>query len=464
MLRLSRLVHLVRWVRALVLVLTMTLLLGSTEAIAAPLRLTEAPKPIDPREVGLLPSATPAPVAPQAPSKADFAAQSRLDGGAGTHFDPQRSTPVSRTMFSTEYVNADGTHSVRQSNQPMNVQDEHGQWQPVQTTLETDPATKRADADNHPLSPSLATKANDAAVLQVESGGHTAGLALDQAAPTAAAVKGDSVTYPEVAAGTDLDYEVTPGAVKETIKLKRPPADGRSSWKFKLTTGDLTPKLATNGAVTLADKAGVVKIVLPPIETWDSAGNGETAPAMTGGIYTLDKAGADWWLTVAVDPNWLRDPKRVYPVSVDPTFTYGVTESHSYRSDGTNCDACGLRIGNSQAKGDTYNRSVFHMDYSPLFGKTVVGARMDLTRNTSVAGSLKTWNANLYHASAFNFNGVGGYMTSALVGDVGSFVGEGMTGFIRDRVNARDGSVFFMMIGAENPGTWTYKNLNARGR
>lgn len=279
MLRLSRPVQLVRWVRALVLALTMTLVVGGAEAIAAP---PEAPRPIDPRDVGLLSSAPPAPVAPQAPSKADFAAQTRLDGGAGTHFDPQRSTPVSRSMFTTEYVNADGTHSVRQSNQPLNVQDEKGQWQPVQTTLATDPATERADADHHPLSPSLATKANDAAVLQVESGGHTAGLALDQAAPASAAVKGDSVTYPEVAAGTDLDYEVTPGAVKETIKLKRPPADGRSSWKFKLTTGDLTPKLEKNGSVTLADKAGVAKIVLPPIETWDSAGHGETAPAMTG--------------------------------------------------------------------------------------------------------------------------------------------------------------------------------------
>ncbi|KFU82039.1 RHS repeat-associated core domain-containing protein [Amycolatopsis lurida] len=363
-------------------------------------------------------------------------------------------------MFVTEYENPDGTRSVRQSNEPLNVQDAAGNWLPVQTTLSTDPATKRADADQHPLSPSLATKADDTAVLQVESGGHTASLAMDKAAGSTAAVKGDSVTYAEVAAGTDLEYEVTPGAVKETIKLKRLPADGRSSWKFKLNTGGLTPKLE-NGTVVLADQARAAKIVMPPIETWDSAGNGETAPAMTGGTYSLEQAGADWWLTVAVDANWLRDPKRVYPVYVDPTFTYGVKESHSYRSDGTNCDACGLRIGNSQAKGDTYNRSVFNVDYTPLFGKTVVGARMDLTRNTSVVGSVKTWNANLHHASAFNFNGVGGYMTSALVGDVGSFVGEGLTGFIRDRVNARDGSVFFMLIGAENPGTWTYKNLNA---
>ncbi|WP_233224144.1 PA14 domain-containing protein [Amycolatopsis sp. BJA-103] len=448
-----------RWIRALIFLLIAVLVIGSTEAVSVPSRAAAAER-VDPREVGVLPSESAAAVTPQAPSTADFGASSRLDGGAGSHFDPQRSRPVSRSTFVTEYENPDGTRSVRQSNQPLNVQDAAGNWQPVQTTLSTDPATKRADADQHPLSPSLATKADDGAVLQVESGGHTASLAMDKAAGSTAAVKGDSVTYPEVAAGTDLEYEVTPGAVKETIKLKRLPVDGRSSWKFKLNTGGLTPKLET-GTVVLADQTGAAKILMPPIETWDSAGNGETAPAMTGGTYSLEQAGADWWLTVAVDANWLRDPKRVYPVFVDPTFTYGVKESHSYRSDGTNCDACGLRIGNSQAKGDTYNRSVFNVDYKPLFGKTVVGARMDLTRNTSVVGSVKTWNANLHHASAFNFNGVGGYMTSALVGDVGSFVGEGLTGFIRDRVNARDGSVFFMMIGAENAGTWTYKNLNA---
>ncbi|RJQ86676.1 hypothetical protein D5S19_11055 [Amycolatopsis panacis] len=436
------------------------LLAGGMEAVAPPARAAE-PERVAPHDLPLLPSVPLRVPQLSKPSTADFSGQSRLDGGAGTHFDPRRSKPVSWSMFATEYENPDGTRSVRQSSQPLNVQDAKGVWQPVDTTLKADPATKRSDADQHPLSPSLASKADDPAVLQVESAGHTASLALDQAAPAQGVVKGGSVTYPEVAAGTDLEYEVTPGAVKETIKLKRPPADGRSSWRFKLDTGGLTPRLEKNGSVTLADSSGAAKIVLPPLETWDSAGKGETAPAVTGGTYALARTGGEWWLTVAVDPAWLRDPARVFPVSVDPTFTFGVTESHSYRSDGTDCDACGLRIGNSQARGDTYNRSVFRMDYAPLFGKTVVGARMDLTRNTSVVGSVKTWNANLYHASGFDFNAVGGYMTSALVGDVGSFAGEGLTSFIRDRVNARDGSVFFMMLGAENPGTWTYKNLNA---
>ncbi|GHG32025.1 MULTISPECIES: PA14 domain-containing protein [Amycolatopsis] len=440
------------------MVLAAALALGGVEVVAAP--AAAAARPVDPREVPVLSSPAQAP-RPADPAAGDFTAQARLDGGAGSHFDPQRSKPVNRTMFVTEYENPDGTHSIRQSTAPLNVQDEAGAWQPVDTNLATDATTKRADADHHPLSPSLATKADDPAVLQVESAGHTASLALDAAAPAKAAVKGDSVSYSEVAPGTDLDYEVTPGSVKETIKLKRLPADGRSSWRFKLDTGGLTPRLEKDGAVRLLDARGEVKIVLPPIQTWDSAGGGVTAPAITGGTYRLERAGKAWWLTVEVDANWLRDPKRVYPVYVDPTFTYGVVEAHVYRTDGYTCDNCGLQIGNSLNRGDSYSRSVFHMDYSPLFGKTVVGARMDVARDTGVVGSVRTHNASLYHASAFNFNGVGGYMASALVGDVGSFAGEGLTGFLRDRVNARDGQVFFMMVGSETPGAWTYKYLNA---
>ncbi|WP_245914268.1 PA14 domain-containing protein [Amycolatopsis sulphurea] len=437
------------------------LLAGSTEAVAAPAKPPEPPARVDPHDVPLLPSVPPRVPQPEKPSTADFSGVSRLDGGAGTHFNPQRSKPVARSMFVTEYENPDGTRSVRQSSQPLNVQDAKGAWLPVDTTLKPDPATKRPETAQHPLSPSLAEKANDPAVLQVETAGHTASLALDQAAPAQAAVKGDSVTYSEVAAGTDLEYEVTPGAVKETVKLKRPPADGRSSWRFKLNTGGLTPKLEANGSVTLADEAGKAKLVLPPVETWDSAGHGDTAPAMTGGTYRLEQAGTDWWLTVAVDPGWLTDPKRVYPVSIDPTFTYGVQYSFAYRSDGTDCSNCGLRIGNSQGNGDTYNRSVAHFDYSPLWGKTVVGATMELTRNTSVVGSVKTWNANLYHASNNDFNGVGPFLAGGLIGDVGSFASPGLTTFLRDRVNAHDVNISFMMIGAENPGVWTYKNLNA---
>ncbi|WP_297542085.1 PA14 domain-containing protein [Amycolatopsis sp.] len=420
-----------------------------------------APHRIDPRDVPVLNSAPAAPAPVSGSQKADFTPLTKLAGSATSHFDAQRSRVISQSTFVTEYVNPDGTHSMRQSTEPLNVQDAAGKWQAINTTLQVNPASRRAAADHHPLSPSLASNANDPAVLQVQAGADKASLAFDKATPAPAAVTGDSVAYANVAPNTDLDYEVTPSAVKETIKLKRAPADGNSSWRFRLSTQGLTPKIDKSGAVLLTDITGATKIVIPPVETWDSSGNDQTGPAITGGSYTLDNAGDAWWLTVAVDSTWLHDSKRVYPVHVDPTFTFGVTESHAYRSDGTVCDSCGLRIGNSQANGDTYNRAVFHVDYSSLFGKTVVNARMDVTRNTDTTGSVKTWNADLYQASAFNYNGVGGYMASALVGDVGSFNGEGLTGFMRARVNAKDSTAFFMMVGTEQAGTFTYKHLDA---
>jgi len=460
-LRLSRRARVWSWLRALPLLLASVLLLTSMEAVPATASTPMAPQRIDPRDVPLLASGPAAPSPVSGSQTADFSPLKALAGSAVSHFDPQRSTVVSRSMFVTEYLNPDGTHSMRQSTAPLNVLDPAGNWQPVDTTLQVKPGSRRADADHHPLSPSLASVANDPAVLEVETDGRKASLALDQATPAAAVVAGDSVSYADVAPGIDLGYEVTSSTVKETIKLKKPPAAGTSSWRFRLSTQGLTPTLDQSGAVLLADDTGAAKIVIPPVETWDSAGGGQTAPAITGGAYRLDNDGDAWWLTVSVDDAWLHDSARVYPVLVDPTFTYGVTESHSYRSDGSTCDSCGLRIGNSQANGDTYNRSVFHVDYSPLFGKTVVNARMDLARNADTTGSVKTWNADLYHASGFNFNGVGGYMASSLVGDVGSITGEGLTGFIRDRVNARDGTVFFMLVGTEQPGTWTYKHLDA---
>ena len=439
------------------LAFTMTVTL--VQVVDAPAGVAAAPKATNPRDVALVHSDPPKPAAVESPkTKADFTVQSSLAGVSGSHFDPKRSKVISRSMFTEEYLNPDGTHSVRQSTAPLNAKDTAGQWQPVDTGLSVDGGSKRAKAKRQALNPSLAQRADDPAVVSVQVDGHSASLAMEQAAPATAKVAGGKATYANVQPDTDLDYEVTASALKETILLKKAPA--KSSWRFKLNTQGLTPKLAGD-QVQLVDADGKVVVVLPAIETWDSSGSDKKAPALTGGTYGLDKTTDGWWLTVSVDPNWLRDGKRVYPVHVDPTFTFGVNESHVYRTDGYTCTNCALQIGNSLNKGDSYSRSVFHFDYSPLWGKTVVGAKMDLTRDTASTGSLLTLNASLYHATAFDFNGVGEYLASANFGDVGTLVGDAFTNYLRDRVNARDITPFFMLVGAENPGMWTYKYLNA---
>ncbi|MGQ0841301.1 PA14 domain-containing protein, partial [Actinokineospora sp.] len=350
------------------------------------------------------------------------------------------------------------------STQPLNVRDGRGAWQPIDPALEVDSRTGRARAKRHPLSPSLAGAADDAALVSVEVEGRKISLGMENAARgKRARVQGSTVDYVDVAPDTDLRYEVSAGSVKETIVLRRPPAPGKASWRFRLDTGGLTPTVAQDGAVVLADGAGVPKIVLPPVETWDSAGGQSGLPARTGGAYGLERVVDGWALTVSVDDAWLRDPARVYPVSVDPTFSHAVVDAYALRSDGYVCQNCGLRIGNSQAGpsgGDTYNRSLLKFDYSPLFGRTVVGTRVDVAR---VGGGTfhRAWGANLHDATAFDFNGVGAYLAGAPVGDVGSFASAELTAFVKGLVDAGDNWSYLMLLGTEQAATYTYKNLAA---
>ena len=364
-------------------------------------------------------------------------------------------------MFVEEYENPDGTRTQRQSTQPLNVKDQAGNWHPVDPTLETDAGSKRVKAKRHPLNASFAPAADDPALVSVEVDGAKVSLGLDKPEKgRKAKVEGTSAEYSSVAPDTDLKYEVTAGAVKETIVLKKAPAPGKASWRFVLKTDDLTPKLTDDGAVELVDGKGTVKVVMPPIETWDSSGKEDKPNAQTGGTYRLEQVKDGWALTVSVNEKWLRAPERVYPVSVDPTFSYGVVDSWAYRSNGYECQNCGLRIGNSQAAGDTYNRTAFKFDYTPLFGKTVVGTRIDLTRANG-GGFTKAWPSNLHHATSLDINGVGPHLASTVVGDVGKFADQRLTAFLKGLVDARDGRAYFMITGAEVPGEYTYKSLNA---
>jgi hypothetical protein len=76
-----------------------------------------------------------------APAKpdADFTPVSTASGRS--HFDAHRSQVVSRSMFTDEYTNPDGTHTFKQSSgSPLNVKDAAGAWQPVDTGLVPEPS------------------------------------------------------------------------------------------------------------------------------------------------------------------------------------------------------------------------------------------------------------------------------------------------------------------------------------
>jgi hypothetical protein len=89
----------------------------------------------------------------------------------------------------------------------------------------------------------------------------------------------------------------------------------------------------------------------------------------------------------------------------------------------------------------------------------VVWVRIDMTRANG-GGFLRAWSAELFHGTAFDFNGFGQHLAGTAVGDVGKFTDQRLATFLKNMVDARDNRAYFMITGAEQAGTYTYKNVN----
>lgn len=432
-------------------------------AVAAP------PVYHDPREVSSWPNPQQEGRKHDSPKAAgDFRPLMGADAGkANSKFDTKTSKEVGRAEKSVDYVNSDGTRTTVLSKVPVSVRDDKGAWRAVDTRLTEDRGSKRAKTGLHQLKPEFAASAEDRSLvtlgpINLGEPGQRISVALEGAKRVARQVKDSKASYVDVLPDTDLEYEVESGSVKESIVVKKPTST--SSWVFRMDTGSLTPSLKDDG-VLISDAKGKVVASLPPIVTWDSSGSAKDnkAPAQTGGIYALKQDGKSWLLTVSVDPKWLNDKARVFPVIVDPTYTYGFNnddESRAYKADGYTCTNCGIAVGNSKSGpngGDSVWRTAFRHDFTPLFGKNIVGARYDFLRNAQT-GSMLSWQSNLYHATSLDINGVGQFLAGGPIGDRGSIQSKALTDFIAGKVNARDNSTWFMLTGSETS-EWSYKNM-----
>ncbi|WP_067886115.1 PA14 domain-containing protein [Nocardia vaccinii] len=410
---------------------------------------------------------------PPQPPKADFRPLGAMLARSGTHsgFNPKTSKEVSRSQKAVGYVNKDGSHSLVLSQTPVSVADGQGHWVPMDTRVVGGKSPKKANAARDGAHTEFAPFANDQALLQVNDSGAPVTFALKGAHKVARSVSGSTVTYANVLPGQDLKYEVEPGAVKESVILKSRAAVGDGRWVFEMKLGaGSTPQLRDN-EVVITDSHGKEIAALPPIQVRDSAGEGKNnkkkKDARNSGKYELERKGDSWSLTVTVNKSWLTNKARVYPVVVDPTYTYGfgnTAATTAFSSDGTTACAntCGIEIGNSLPSGqDLFWRSGFRFDFSPLFGNTVVGARMDFQTTGTAATTAAT--ANLYQAtSPLGYGSLGPQLASAQVGNAGSMWSPNLTTYIAGRVAAQDNNAWFLLTGAETAGAQTLQTLQAQ--
>lgn len=143
---------------------------------------------------------------------------------------------------------------------------------------------------------------------------------------TSADYKTDSneIVYPDVFPNIDLQTFTFNENIKEDLVLHQ--YDGYNTFTFQLKT-DLQAKEKEDGSIDFSDEKGKVVFSVPKPFMTDSkldelSGEVERSDKVS---YKLEKNEEGYLLHLTADENWLKDPERVYPVSIDPSTSLSVS-------------------------------------------------------------------------------------------------------------------------------------------
>jgi RHS repeat-associated protein len=159
-------------------------------------------------------------------------------------------------------------------------------------------------------------------------------------APT---LEGDTARYAEVAPGVDVTVQARRSGFEQLTVLKTRAAvdaavaagGGVASWDLVVKTKGLTAKATQAGGVEFVDAKGVVVSSVAPMVAWDGEvdeASGERVNVAPVKVSVADRGKGRAVLTLTPDQEWLADPDRVFPMSIDPVYASG-SLSASYDTD-----------------------------------------------------------------------------------------------------------------------------------
>jgi RHS repeat-associated protein len=293
-----------------------------------------------------------------------------------------RELPELRKESQRTFANADGTQTTEFSRDPLNYKRSDGSWQPIDTRLVQDGKGWRNAADS--VRVWTADTAGDGPVARLDlGGGQRIAFGVDGAAGVAGEVDGSAITYPDVRPGANLRLEVTTRGLKEEIQLAS--ADAPREWLFPLEATGLRPSLV-DGEVVFRDGKGVEKARIPRGFMVDSAFDERMGEYATSYGVTYDLVDGGAALRMTLDEKWLDDPRRVYPVTVDPPVEVRAASSSMFvqrNSDGSNFSRTDdLKVGHASDSGGNYTAASYlafpDMD-DRLRNHKIFGAQLSLT-------------------------------------------------------------------------------------
>jgi hypothetical protein len=261
----------------------------------------------------------------------------------------------------------------------LHFKDEFGRWLPVSSTLvEAANGRLRNEANRYRVDfgPDLA---GDFLAMTIQD--VPLSWSLSGAKASKAQRERSRLVYPQAFDGVDLQYDVLPDAVKETLMLES--AAVPTSYRFRLSTpvDGLTPQAQPDGSwlfFTPGQTEPLFALERPEAIDGRGTGSGETPNA------TLDvtAVGGGFDVVLGVDRAWLQDPVRAFPVALDPTILISGSTTTQDAFWNMRCGSClgsrtdRLKIGTTDSE---VFRSAVQFDIAGVpSGSAVRGAELRL--------------------------------------------------------------------------------------
>ncbi len=236
---------------------------------------------------------------------------------AGEEAPARTELPDQRTSTSDTYLLPSGELQTELFPAPVNYETADGEWKPIEEELEGAQGGGVTNGANS-FDLHLPEEMGQEPVRLSEEGSWVAYRYLGPTSETAE-VEGATATYEAANGALSFELQSLSDGLKESIVLQN--SSQPNEYRFELDlSGDLTPELAEDGSIEIRDEAGNDFATLPAPTIADSGG-GLPAPA-SAVHYGLEQAPeGKWILSVIASSEWLSDPARQWPATIDPTIT-----------------------------------------------------------------------------------------------------------------------------------------------
>jgi YD repeat-containing protein len=267
-----------------------------------------------------------------------------------------------RTEYSKRFMNPDGTLTEKIYKNPIHYKDSSGKWENIDSTLvENSDGTVQNQANSFQVK--LQKKAKSGP-FSFSKDGASVSFSPTFANDISSNTKGNRSEYKDITTNTDLIQDIVPKGLKETILIKG--SDAPTTFSFEMNLQNLTYEVQKDGSVAFYRPNSTTPefFMVKPFAV-DAKQN-----VFNDISYKFEKDSAGKTLvTITLDPNWVKDPNRSFPITLDPTMTIQNEVDDTFIGSANPTTNYGLwshqYIGNSATFGTTRTLIWLHLPSLP---------------------------------------------------------------------------------------------------